>query len=192
MNYNILMTKQNLRAKFIRIGKLIKDKNSLSDIIAENVLKSSAFAAAKNVGIYVNFGDEVSTKKIISQSLSSGKNVSVPVVAKDEMNFYSIKSLNDLREMNNFGIRQPAAERKNLVDPTKLDLLIVPGICFDLAGNRIGFGKGFYDKFLADSSAVKLGICFEKQLLKDEKIPTEKTDVAMDFVVTESGIYECN
>ena len=186
------MDKDGLRNKYIEIRKAIKNKDSLSDQIAENVLNSEIFVVAKNIGVYVNFGDEVSTKKITSQSLAAGKNVSVPVVAGREMNFYSIKSLDDLCEMNNFGIRQPAAERKSFADPKKLDLMIVPGVCFDLAGNRIGFGKGFYDKFLADSSAVKLGICFEKQLLREKKIPAETNDIAMDFTATENGIYECS
>ena len=184
------MNKKDLRAKFLKIRKNIKNKEILSEAIAGNLLKSEFFTRAKNIGIYVNFGDEVSTTKIISQSLLDKKNVSVPAVGGQAINFYTINGLEDLGGTGVFGIPEPAVSKEKLVDPENIDLLIVPGICFDLAGNRLGYGKGFYDKFMTGLNVIKLGICFEEQLLKNEKIPTEITDVSLDFIVTEKGIYE--
>jgi 5-formyltetrahydrofolate cyclo-ligase len=183
------MDKQDLRIKYIKVRKAIKNRASLSDIISENVLKSDIYAGAKNIGIYVSFGDEVSTTKLISQSLLDKKNVFVPAVEKREINFYTINNLEDLCSTGAFGIPEPVISKEKLVNPENIDLLIVPGICFDLAGNRLGYGKGFYDKFMTGLNAIKIGVCFEEQLLKNKKIPAEATDVSLDFIVTEKGVY---
>ena len=65
----------------------------------------------------------------------------------------------------------------------KIDLIIVPGICFDKANNRLGFGKGYYDKYLANKNIKKFGICFKEQLLDD--IPTDNNDIKMDLIITD-------
>lgn len=131
------MNKYDLRTKYIEIRKLIKNKAVLSDNIAENVLTADIYANSKNIGIYVNLPNEVSTEKLILQGFADKKNVSVPAIEGQSINFYSINSLKDLYSVGAFGIQEPIVSTETLVSPESIDLLIIPGICFDLYGNRL-------------------------------------------------------
>ena len=83
-----------------------------------------------------------------------------------------------------FSVREP--DVKVVAKPTDFDVIIVPGIAFDVQGNRIGFGKGCYDKLLVKTNGIKVGFCYDFQLC--DNIPTEETDIKMDCIITESGI----
>ena len=135
------MNKQELRITYAKIRKFIENKASLSDIITNTVLKTSVYANSKNIGIYVNLSEEVSTKKLILQSFADKKTVSVPVVEGQDINFYTINHLDDLCNTGAFGIKEPIPSKNRLVNKNSIDLLIIPGICFDIYGNRIGSGK---------------------------------------------------
>lgn len=135
------MDKLNLRIKYLKIRKSIENKAFLSDIIANNVLNSHIYSNSKNIGIYVGFDEEVSTKKLILQCLANKKCISVPVVEENKLSFYNITNLEDLCNKSPFGIQEPIPCKDNLTHKNSLDLLIVPGICFDINGNRIGYGK---------------------------------------------------
>jgi len=104
------------------------------------------------------------------------------------MNFYQISSVDDLKHKNNFGILEPNSN--TLINPKDIDLMIVPGICFDLYNNRLGFGLGYYDKYLSNKQihAYVLGICFEDQVLMDERIETNKYDVKVNKLIYERMI----
>jgi len=85
-----------------------------------------------------------------------------------------------------YGILEPKTVRK--ADENNIDVILVPGLAFDRNGGRMGFGKGYYDRLLESSKAVKIGLCYDFQIL--EKIPTESHDVPMNFVITEKEILE--
>jgi 5-formyltetrahydrofolate cyclo-ligase len=113
--------------------------------------------------------------------------VSVPVVKGEEIFFSEIFSLSEL-EKSSFGLLEP--KNQKIVEAKKLDLIIVPGASFDKNGNRIGYGKGYYDRFLKTISkhASTIGLCFEDNI--EENIPTEAHDVKVDVVLTEKNTFK--
>jgi 5-formyltetrahydrofolate cyclo-ligase len=115
--------------------------------------------------------------------LADGKVIALPCFDSGGQ-FYTPRRINNLRfeiVSGRFGIREPAAACAE-IPPANLDLLLVPGIAFDWRGNRLGRGKGFYDRLLSKTRGVKCGIAFEEQLV--EKVPTGSRDARVDFVLT--------
>ena len=101
------------------------------------------------------------------------------------MSLSYINSMDDMKK-GAYGILEPKTVRK--ADENNIDVILVPGLAFDRNGGRMGFGKGYYDRLLESSKAVKIGLCYDFQIL--EKIPTESHDVPMNFVITEKEILE--
>ena len=108
------------------------------------------------------------------------KIVVVPKVNGNDMEFYVIKNMNDL-EIQSFGIRE--AKHNFVFDKNSIDLFLVPGVAFDMSGKRMGFGKGYYDRYLLDLDTYKIGICFREQL--DDNIPTDEYDIKMDEIIVD-------
>lgn len=179
-----------MRKKYIGIRKGICDKDKKSHDIFKKASSLPCIDSAKKVAIYSNLPSEVDTKELIDNLLSRKKEVYLPKVYVDEMEFFRILSPADFSEKGSFGIYEPQGDESMKLKPDELDAVIMPGICFDLFGNRIGFGKGYYDKYLHRASgAVKVALCFEEQLLKSGEIPASPYDIKADIIVTQSGIY---
>ena len=134
----------------------------------------------KNILIFMEIKNEVSISNITKQY--KNKNFFIPKTFKDGS--MKINSLDkDKLSKNKFGILE--SEDPNYIDPETLDLIIVPGIAFDQNLNRIGYGKGFYDKFLTSikKNVLKVGVCYDFQLY--DKIQSDPDDVKMDLIITE-------
>lgn len=164
-----------------------KIRSSWEDMIADRFLQMPQYQRCAEVLAYVSGAIEVSTDKIISNALESGKTVFCPrcVNGTNIMHFYRINSLNDL-EKGSFGILEPRESCFRVTDFPETALCIVPGLSYDMLGYRLGFGKGFYDRFLADFKGVKIGLCFENCMT--DKLPSDEFDIRADFVVTEERI----
>lgn len=125
---------------------------------------------------------------ILEYSINQGKNILLPRVESETLSFHSIRNLNDL-VLNKYGIYEPGTQ-SNKVDIEDIDLFILPGLAFDLSGNRIGYGKGFYDKTLSDVSSNKLiGFCYLFQILN--ALPATGHDKRAGFIVSEDGFLSC-
>ena len=160
-----------------------------SQRIYEQVMAWSVFEDAHCVACYVSMDNEVDTHGLIASALKMGKQVCVPVTrAQGVMHFQQIMGLDELRPVR-FGLLEPVYQRERVVGPDDLDLVIVPGIAFDRQGNRLGFGAGFYDRFLVQCSATCVGLAYAFQVV--EAVPTEGHDVQMDGVVTEDEVILC-
>lgn len=157
---------------------LRKGKNS--DAVVDAFLSLDEYKNAKCIMTYVSFNDEVDTFKIIDDAINKGKRVAVPKVLGDDMFASEINSLNDL-EAGRFGILEP----KSFKEISNIDICIVPGLAFDKKLNRLGYGKGYYDRFLAGLNVLKIGLCYIDSVL--DEIPVYETDIAMDLIVTEKG-----
>jgi 5-formyltetrahydrofolate cyclo-ligase len=178
--------------------KFRKDRDSLSTreivaksrVIQEKVINSEEFRSAKMVFVYKNYSSEVHTGKIIETALKQKKVVCVPFAEQNEMKCTLISG-QTVFERGEYGIPVPV-ERK-FVAPEKIDLVVVPGIAFDEKGNRIGSGKGYYDRFLKKTkpNCYIIGLCFSEQIVK--KIPFEEFDVKMSCVISEKeNLSEAN
>ncbi len=141
-----------------------------------------AFQKAKIILLYHSLKDEVRTHSFI-EKWKEEKTILLPVVDGDNLKLRIYKSLSDLKT-GAYGIEEPTGCL--FTEYEKIDLAIIPGISFDAHGNRLGRGKGYYDRLLPNIKAYKIGICFEFQVA--EEIPVEPHDTKMDLVITENGL----
>ncbi len=150
------------------------------------------FISAGFVMCYMDFRNEVRTREYIGKCLAGGKRVALPVVKKDgglrDILAYEVRDLETDLCKGAYGIMEPVHGRAREVEAEELDLVIVPGVAFDLKRHRLGYGAGYYDRFLRRTkpSCAKIGIAFDCQI--EDKIPAEAHDIAMDAVITESRI----
>lgn len=185
----IKANKKNIRKSIIAKRDLKKEENSLKDSkIFNNLVSLNSYKRAKKVFVYIGFGSEINTKSLIEIMLKEGKEVFVPKVLEEEMIALKITSLNNLIE-SKFKILEPVGEKSD-IDGEEFDLIIMPGVAFDRSGNRIGYGKGYYDKYLKDikSDIKKIALAYELQLI--EEIETEEHDLKVDSIITENEIID--
>lgn len=174
--------KEILRKQYISIRNNIKNKKEKSTIITKKVIEEEAYKNAKIVAVYKSLPSEVDTIELIEHSITLGKTVVLPKVVCDDLKFYKI-TLNDKLVKSKFGVEEPIENEANFVAKEKIDLVIVPGVCFDRENNRLGFGRGYYDRFLANANLYTIAICFEEQMT--DKIFTEDNDIKMKKVITD-------
>ena len=183
------LKKDELRKKYIFIRNNIKNKKEKSKIITDRIKMSDAYKDAKVIALYKSFSSEVDTSELINYSIGINKIVALPKVVGNELVFYKINSLNDTLIKSEFGVEEPVENEVNLIDENDIDLVIVPGICFDREKNRLGFGKGYYDRFLSNIDAKTIAVCFNEQILKTQILPTNNNDIKMHQIITDAGIY---
>ncbi len=184
--------KQTLKSEIVEkrksLGKEgIKEKSAK---IKENFYSLPEFKRAKNIMFYVSFNNEVDTIEMIKELLiKKEKNIIVPYVVKGNpiLQLSEIKNFDEL-EQKTFGILEPKEGFIREFDIKNLDLVIVPGIVFDEQGHRIGYGYGYYDRFLRKlkKNVKKIGFAYEFQLI--DKIPQERHDVPLDIVITDKRV----
>lgn len=180
--------KDNLRKKYLILRKSILDKDNKSKIIANKLINTKEYINAKTIALYKNLDSEVNTNELIDYSLKLNKVVILPKVINNDLYFYKY-NIKDKLIKSNFGVLEPIDNINNLVNINNIDLIIIPGICFDKYKNRLGFGKGYYDRYLMNKNIKKIAICFDEQILKEDIIPTNKYDIKMDIIITDKNIY---
>ncbi len=187
------MRKQDIRRIIKRKREeLNKDiKKTLDTKIMNNFFNSEYINSNNVIFIYVNMESEINTISIINRLLDMGKRVAVPKVlpGNKEMKALEIKSLSDLNESGAFGILEPDISKKDIGD--EVDLIVIPGLAFDKRGYRIGYGGGFYDRFLKIHNKIKrISLCYNFQIIKN--VPFEEFDETVDTIITEDKIIRIN
>ena len=184
--------KQKLKLEILEKRKKLSEEEVLeqSKKIIENLKSLKEFQSAKNILFYVSCNNEVDTLNVITELLGQKeKNILVPYTIKNKPAVF-LSELRDFVELESktFGILEPKEKYIREFDKEKLDLVIVPGIVFDKTGNRIGYGYGYYDRFLKTikKEVVKIGLAFGFQLI--DKIPEEEHDVPLDIIITEKEV----
>ncbi len=158
---------------------------TLSRGIQEAFLALREFREAWVVHSYVGIkANEVRTDRILLETLRSGRRLVVPRVSGDRLEHHEIHSLADLRAAP-FGLLEPDPMAPT-IEVEEIDLVAVPGVAFDRAGNRLGLGKGYYDRFLSGSRAVKAALLYSCQLV--DEVPVARHDVPMDLLITEDAV----
>ncbi len=180
------MNKFQLRKKIFKVrSKFAKKKNTVnSEAIIKLIEQKSS---NKRVGLYYPFGDELSTLELMNRLIRKKFIISLPIINnKSEMSFYSWNP-NEPLTINRYGILEPF-KRKKITPST----LIIPMLAFDSKLNRLGYGGGFYDRFIQkiekQNNCVKIGLALSCQ--KINKVPVDKHDKKMDFIITEKRIYK--
>lgn len=164
-----------------------EDWENRSDKIINQLLKTDFFRDAHTVHTYISMNErrEVCTDSLLEALIASDKRVVVPKTnfSNTTLTHSELSTMNDL-ERNKWGIREPSKIKP--IDIGDIDLIIVPMAAVDRQGNRLGYGKGFYDRFLAKTEAVKVGLVFSEFLF--DEIPAESFDEKLDVIISEEGV----
>jgi len=171
--------------KVLRNAK--KNAPEASQKICDFLEQWKVFQEAKNILFFAPLPGEVDLLLLAQKALDQGKKVVFPRVLSREKGIigaYSVQSLKELKE-ESFGILEPKPEYS--LDPKKIDLLFIPALGLDLQGNRLGFGGGFYDRFLPYTSGRKVGVIFSEQTLPH--LSADSWDIPLDKGVSEKGFF---
>ena len=180
----VALTKAKIRSKILLRLKKHKeeDRNKKSRIIKKKLFATQVFRKAKNVMFYIAFRGEVNTEEMIKAAKQKGKIVTVPICQKNRIAIRPCRLDEHARLKNGpYGVKEPAVKQCTLLED--LDLVIVPGVAFDKKGNRLGRGKGFYDRFLdkLPKDTPSIGLAYDFQILP--AIPAAKHDVRVSRVL---------
>ncbi len=177
------MDKKELRKKYTKVRAEVEDKEGKDKLIRKNLRELEIYKKAKSVFVFISYKSEVDTRGIIEDILADGKKLLVPLVKGSEMIAVEVKGIDDL-EPNKMGILEP----KSGDEVTDVDLTITPGLAFDKAGFRLGYGGGYYDKFFAKVDTIRMGIGYSDQYV--ESLVHEDYDKALEYLLTEEGLIE--
>ncbi len=155
-----------------------------SEKIQKKIKKINAYRNAQKIGVYYPIGSEVLTQDIIQELLSNGKDVFLPKVIGKKMEFRKISNFSSL-EKGSFDIMEP---KDDCQTDNSLDVVLVPTVGISPVGVRLGYGHGFYDKFLAEHKVTTISLTLEKQIVKN--IPKSEHDIIIDWIITEDRILE--
>ena len=166
----------------------------LSETIIYRLRGLEEYRSSRMPLIYVSFRSEVETHQLIKERLNSGLEVAIPKtdVKNRHLEAYLLEDWGKDLRPGAYGILEPDAEAASLIQPSQIDLAVVPGSVFDRKCGRYGYGGGYFDRFLSIKApqAIRIGLAFSLQLLPE--IPLKPHDQRMDIIVTESEILRCN
>ncbi len=185
--------KEELRLKAFARRDSHADRQSAGRAICRRIMALPEWAHAETVLCYVDVRSEAPTRELLDDVLDRGNRLAVPYCHGDDLRLFLLKNMDELAAAP-FGLLEPRIElrprEERKVEVQAADLIIVPGVAFDRRGGRLGHGRAYYDRLLADArpDAPLLAPAFECQLFPE--VPMAPHDVYMDKVVTEEGIYE--
>lgn len=155
-----------------------------SQKMQKKLKKIYAFKNAKKIGVYYPIQSEIFTQDIIQELISDGKDVFLPKVIGEKMEFRKIGDFSSL-EKGSFDIMEP---KDDCPTDNNLDVILVPTVGISPDGVRLGYGHGFYDRFLVGNNATTIALTLEKQIVKN--IPKSDHDVTIDWIVTEDRFFQ--
>ena len=179
-------SKKDIRKKIFAERKLRTDEQIeiMSRTITDKVTALPAFKNADRILVYADYNHEVVTEYLIKEAWKAGKEVAVPKVVGKDMIFYRLTDFSQL-EPGYFGIPEPV---RGEIVKWEDALMVMPGVAFDPENNRVGYGGGFYDRFLEKHPDItRLAVAFDFQIL--DLVPTEPTDICPQIIVTQSKVY---
>ena len=187
--------KHQLREGYLRNRCEQTDKRVSSRQICNQLTSLPEYRAANVLSTYVSMPTEVRTLELILAAWNDGKEVAVPCCIENKLRMFHLQSMEDLAPRT-LGILEPRDElwqrEERWFDVSRIDLFVVPGVAFDRFGGRLGHGKGYYDRLLADAqpSVPKIALALECQII--DRVPMTARDIFMDYVITEKTVYRCS
>lgn len=179
------MEKKEIRKRIKNLRTMLSEveKMAAADEVFDRLERTAAFMMADKILMYHSLPDELSTRRFLDKwhdrkhfFLPRVNGVNLDIIPYDESRL----------ELGSFHIEEPTGDA--CADPAELELIVVPAVAFDRSGNRLGRGKGFYDRLLKETCATKIGVGYEFQLL--DSLPAEEHDVPMDYVITQRTVIE--
>ena len=154
-------------------------RNISSKKIHLNLRQNTSFTNSQNIACYFPIGSEVDTSDVMLDILQQNKNLLLPKIINDNIEFYVVPNLEKL-EKGSFEIMEPKDSCKKAAE---INCVLIPTVGVSKAGIRLGYGKGYYDRFLSSTNAVKISLTYSKQIIKS--IPSDSHDIKIDWIVTE-------
>ncbi|MDR7072737.1 5-formyltetrahydrofolate cyclo-ligase [Fictibacillus barbaricus] len=183
------MTKSEWRKKIKQVLVSIeeKERKERSLKIGNFLFETSQWRNSKVIGITVSRNFELDTSIIIEKAWIEGKTIGVPKCYKKnwEMEFRELRSLDELENIY-MDLFEPIVDKTQVITSERIDLLVVPGLVFDRSGYRIGYGGGYYDRYLANFNGSTVALAFMDQMA--EKLPYEEYDIPVEQIITEKGL----
>src|SRR5699024_2540050 len=166
-----------------------RERNTIEQKLKRHLINSDLWKQATTIGITMTKGFEWRTKPIIEEAWRQGKQVCVPNCNPEErkLTLYQLQEYEQL-EIVYYQLLEPKPEKTKKVEKSQIDLLIVPGIVFDEQGFRIGFGGGYYDRFLTDFPNENVSLVSTQQLL--DHVPSESFDIPVNHLITVNGMFK--
>ena len=182
------MNKDTLRLRMqAKRRELFGGERSLAqEAVCDRLFASGLLEGRPSVNVYRSMGAELGTESLIRRLIAEGFSVSVPVTEGTEMSAVTVDETTRYRR-GGFGIEEPVSGAR--ADKQSIGLVLVPGLAFSERGDRIGYGKGCYDRFLQGMNAMRIGLCYDFQLVRE--LPREDFDIPMDVIVTDKRIVRC-
>lgn len=181
--------KTNLRRESLDIRNAI-DKDlrlEYSKKICNNILSSFAYRFSQNILMFYPIKSEPDVLEVFEKAIKDGKNVYFPkTFEKGVMEFYKVENLSELFD-GKMSLKEPKGDSEKFEKQDKT-LCLVPGVCFDKRGYRIGYGKGFYDRFIKKNDIIHAGVCFD-ELLYNEIVFDKRHDKKADMIFTQERVY---
>ena len=176
------MTKAEIRKNILAIRKNIEDRDKKDFLIADCLMSQKFYKEAKTIMVYVSYNSEVDTHKLIEKMLADGKKLCAPkCISKEVIEARAFERISDLTS-GAYGILEPDGEQTD-----DIDLVIVPGVAFNDELHRIGYGAGYYDRFLEGFSGVCCGLFYE---IQKNDFKNDAGDKQLDYIITEKSVYE--
>lgn len=182
--------KKQKRAELKKSREMLENKELLSKKITDAFLSSELYKNADTLLLYHSVGSEASTADIFRAAVSDGKRTAFPVCVDSNgaMTFYYIRNESELVD-GMYGIKEPCKGCEEY-DFSHSGVCLVPGLSFDREGYRIGYGKGYYDRFLDKFNGISVGLCYES--LVSESLPRDAYDKKVNCLITDKKIYNFN
>ena len=183
---SVSVQKAALRKHLLEKRDAISDefRNISSSKIYQNLKQVDSYINSHNIACYFSIGSEIDTYDIMLGILEQGKNMLLPKIVDNNLEFYVVPNLEKL-EKGAFDIMEPKDSCKKA---EKIDCVLVPTIGISKLGDRLGYGRGYYDKFLSSTGALKISLTYSKQIIKS--IPSESHDIKIDLIITEDEIIK--
>lgn len=183
-NLDKIYLRQSLRSQTNLLDA--QQKLDLSKLVISKLLELEQFKKATTVMSYISMNEEVDTRDFLQSCILMGKILCVPHIDLTDRGIMHAVQITDIEsqlKVGSYGILEPKDISKK-VEPSQIDLIIVPGIAFDMGKRRLGRGTGYYDRYLGDilPTTVKCALCFDHQII--EKVPVEDHDKCMDIIIT--------
>lgn len=186
-------SKETIRRDVLAARRALADRGQRSQVIGDRFLQAFPLEDLRHPLVYVSVRDEVATIRLLESCLIQFREVVVPYCLPDyQLALFPLREMTELRS-GKYGILEPDEQLRaeRTVDPQSIDLAVVPGVAFDRKGNRLGYGKGYFDRLLArlPPNCPRVALAFDCQLV--DTIPAEAHDIPLQTIVTETRTIDC-
>lgn len=186
------MDKKSIRKEILKLRDNLdlEKKECMDSVIESKFINSSQYIHAKNIFIYISYASEINTKNIIFKAINDGKKIYIPRTDAKTKNMDAVNIISfDKLVRNDYGILEPS-KKELFIDPNELDLIVVPGVAFDIKKGRMGYGAGYYDRYLKKidkkhlKKISKVALAYDFQII--DEVPMDENDMPVDYIITDT------